>query len=172
MTALHHAPVDATDRRILLELTHSGRASMSDVAQRVHISRANAYARVRRLIDGGVIERFAAHVSPEGVGLGTSAYVSLSILQNSWRDVSEALQRVPGVEHVALCSGDMDVMVLVRTSDNASLRDLVLEEIRSIPGVLTTRTVIVLDEMRGAGVTAALENSLPGRMERRARAVL
>lgn len=160
MTALHPVPVDSTDRRILLELSHSGRASMNDVAGRVHVSRANAYARVRRLVEGGVIERFTAHVSPQGVGLGTSAYVSLSILQNSWRDVSDALQQVPGVDHVALCSGDMDVMVLVRTSDNASLRDLVLEEIRSIPGVLTTRTVIVLDEIRGVGVSGALASSL------------
>lgn len=160
MTAPIHTLVDPTDRRILLELAHSGRASMSEVAGRVHISRANAYARVRRLVEGGIIERFAAHVSPGGVGLGTSAYVSLSIRQNSWREVSTALQGVPGVDHVALCSGDMDVMVLVHTSDNASLRDLVLEKIRSIPGVLTTRTVIVLDEMRGVGVPGALASSL------------
>ncbi len=166
MTALHHVPVDSTDRRILLELTHSGRASMSEVAQRVHVSRANVYARVRRLLDDGVIQHFAAHVSPEGVGLGTSAYVSLSILQNSWREVSEALRRVPGVEHVALCSGDVDVIVLVRTADNASLRDLVLDEIRAIPGVLTTRTVIVLDEMRGAGIPGALARDIDPREAR------
>lgn len=159
MTAVPSLGLDTIDRRILVELTHSGRTSMAELAQRVHVSRANAYARVRRLVDQGVIERFTTHVSPEGVGFGTSAYVSIVIRQNAWPGVGDALNRVPGVEHISLCSGDVDVMVLVRAADNNSLRDLVLNRIRAIPGVLKTRTTIVLDEIRGPGLVAALDET-------------
>lgn len=161
MTVPPATRVDQTDRRILAELGRNGRASLSDVARRVHVSRANAYARVRRMIGDGVIKRFGAEICPVSVGLGTSAYVSLTIQQDAWVAVSRALRRIPGVDRICLCSGEVDVIVMVRTVDNTSLRDLVLEHIRSIPGVLTTRTVVVLDEFQGQGVTGALQEADP-----------
>lgn len=161
MTVIGSFPLDAIDRRLLRELYGSGRASMTDLARRVHVSRALAYTRVRRLLDGGVIRSFTVELSPAGLGLGTSAYVALTIQHNSWHEVRAALVEVPGVDHISLCSGEVDVLVLVRAADNATLRDLVLEVIRGIPGVLTTQTTIVLDEQRGAGLGSALVDPAP-----------
>ncbi|HEY5248743.1 MAG TPA: Lrp/AsnC ligand binding domain-containing protein, partial [Dermatophilaceae bacterium] len=90
-------------------------------------------------------------ISHERAGLGTSAYVSLSIEQNTWREVSAQLGRLPYVEHVSMLGADFDVLVLVRAPDNAALRDLVLDRIQSIPGVRTTRTWLVFDELQGPG---------------------
>jgi DNA-binding Lrp family transcriptional regulator len=144
-------PLDATDRRILNELIRDARTSIRSMAERVHISRANAYARVDRLVADEVIIGFSARIAHERAGLGTSAYVSLSIEQNSWREVSALLGRLPYVEHVSMLGADFDVLVLVRAPDNAALRDLVLDRIQSIPGVRTTRTWLVFDELEGPG---------------------
>lgn len=143
--------MDGTDRLILSELIRDARTSIRSLAERVHISRANAYARVDRLVADGVITGFSAQISPERAGLGTSAYVSLSIEQNSWREVSARLGRLPYVEHISMLGADFDVLVLVRAPDNAALRDLVLDRIQSIPGVQTTRTWLVFDELLGPG---------------------
>ncbi len=145
--------LDDVDRKILEYLGEDGRASMTTLAEHVHISRANAYARVDRMTKEGIVEGFSVRVSPTAMGLGVSAYIGLTILQESWQTVREALTKVDGVEHIALCSGDVDVVVLVRTPDIASVRDLVLEGIRSIPGVEQTRTSIVLDEVTTIGPT-------------------
>jgi DNA-binding Lrp family transcriptional regulator len=144
-------PLDGPDRLILSELISDARTSIRSLAQRVHISRANAYARVDRLVADGVITGFSALIAHERAGLGTSAYVSLSIEQNSWREVSARLVRLPYVEHVSMLGADFDVLVLVRAPDNAALRDLVLDRIQAIPGVQTTRTWLVFDELRGPG---------------------
>jgi len=144
-------PLDGPDRLILSELIKDARTSIRSLAERVHISRANAYARVDRLVADGVITGFSAQIAHERAGLGTSAYVSLSIEQNSWRDVSARLVRLPYVEHVSMLGADFDVLVLVRAPDNAALRDLVLDRIQSIPGVQTTRTWLVFDELPGPG---------------------
>ncbi len=48
-------PLDAIDQDILKMLQADGRASIRSVAERVHVSRANAYARINRLIEDGVI---------------------------------------------------------------------------------------------------------------------
>jgi DNA-binding Lrp family transcriptional regulator len=144
-------PLDGPDRLILRELIRDARTSVRSLAARVHISRANAYARVDRLIADGVITGFSAQIDHERAGLGTSAYVSLSIEQNSWRDVSSRLGRLPYVEHVSMLGADFDVLVLVRAPDNAALRDLVLDRIQAIPGVQTTRTWLLFDELQGPG---------------------
>jgi len=143
--------LDGPDRLILRELIGDARTSIRSLAQRVHISRANAYARVDRLVADGVITGFCAQIAHERAGLGTSAYVSLSIEQNSWREVSARLGRLPYVEHVSMLGADFDVLVLVRAPDNAALRDLVLDRIQAIPGVRTTRTWLVFDELQGPG---------------------
>lgn len=143
--------LDDVDRLILKELARDGRMSIRALAEKVHVSRANAYARVDRLLADGVITGFAAQVDPERAGLGTSAYVLLSIQQNAWRDVANALGALPYVEHFALVGGDFDVLALVRAPNNAELRHVVLERIQDVPGVLSTRTWLVFDEHLGKG---------------------
>lgn len=139
-------PLDAVDRDILRILQTDGRASIRSVAERVHVSRANAYARINRLVEDGVIRGFGARVDHERAGQGASAYITLKIVQNSWRTVREQLQALPGATHIALVSGDFDVLLLVHTPDNRALRELVLTRIQSIPEVLSTRTLLVFEE--------------------------
>jgi DNA-binding Lrp family transcriptional regulator len=143
-------PLDEVDRQIVAELVRDGRMSIRTLAERVHVSRTNAYARVERLLRDGVITGFQAQVAPAQAGLGTSAYVALTIEQNTWREVSAQLARVRYIAHAALLGGDHDVLALVRAPDNAALRDVVLGQVQSIPGVLSTRTWLVFEEFDGA----------------------
>ena len=140
--------VDDVDRHILRELTRDGRLSMRTLAERLHISRANAYARVQRLREAGVIRGFTIDVDPVASGLGTSAYVTLNIQQVQWRQVRESLRQLTGVEQISLVGGEFDVILLVRARDNADLRRLVLGQIQGMPGVINTRTLLVFEEAR------------------------
>ena len=147
--------LDDVDRRLLAELAKDGRLSIRALAERAHVSRANAYARVDRLIADGVITGFTAEVDPERAGLGTSAYVLLTIQQSTWREVAQALGELPYIQHFALVGGDFDVLALVRAPDNAALRHIVLERIQEIDGVRGTRTWLIFDEHDGRGTTWA-----------------
>jgi len=139
-------PLDRIDRAIVRLLQQDGRASVRSVAERVHVSRANAYARIARMVDDGVIRGFTARVDHERAGQAASAYITLRIVQNSWRTVRGQLLELPGVEHIALVGGDFDVLLLVHTVDNRALRDLVLNRIQGIPEVLGTNTLLVFEE--------------------------
>jgi DNA-binding Lrp family transcriptional regulator len=138
--------LDEVDERILDVLRRDGRASMSAVAEAVHISRANAYTRVNRLVDSGVIAGFSARIDPVKAGLHASAYVSLAVDQTSWQEVRERLAAIRGIEHIALVGGDTDVLLLVRARDNSDLRRVVLEELQAIPAVTSTRTSLVFED--------------------------
>jgi DNA-binding Lrp family transcriptional regulator len=138
--------LDETDLRILDELQRDGRASMSAVAQAVHISRASAYARVNRLTEAGVITGFSARVDPVRAGMHSSAYVTLSVDQAPWQELRAQLIQIPEVTHIALVGGEVDLLLLVRARDNHDLRRVVLEQLQSIPSVRSTKTWLIFED--------------------------
>lgn len=139
--------LDEIDRQIIVALGRDGRLSIRALADEVHISRANAYARVERLTNTGVITGFTVTVDPLRLGLATSAYVTLSLRQSSWRTLRKQLQAIPEIKHMALVGGDFDAILLVRAADNEGLRRLVLEKLQAIPEVLATRTALIFEDV-------------------------
>lgn len=146
------ARLDRVDRAILAEVLADARISIRALAEKVHISRANAYSRMNRLVSDGVVSGFTARLDPQRAGLGTSAYVMITIEQNAWRSVLEGLREISYIEHFALLGGDFDILALVRAPDNESLRHVVLGSVQEIAGVRSTRTWLVFDEADGAGM--------------------
>jgi DNA-binding Lrp family transcriptional regulator len=142
----HMAAVDDTDRLIVEALRADGRMSMRTLANLIHISRASAYARVARLEREGVITGYAALIDPVRYGYALSAYVYLDIAQRSWKSVRDQLLGMPEVDHVALVSGEHDILLRVRARDAVSLRDVVLTRLQDIPEVRSTQTVLIFEE--------------------------
>lgn len=140
------ATLDVVDHRIIAALERDSRLSVRALAEEVNISRANAYKRLQRLTESRTITGFTIGLDPACIGLGTSAYIALSIQQNSWRDIRDHLRRIPEVWHVALVGAEFDVLLLVRAADNDAMRSLVFNRLQEIPGVLSTRTWLIFDD--------------------------
>ena len=120
---------------------------MRALAERLHISRASAYARVERLERARVITGYAAVIDPQRYGHGLSAYVYLKVAQRTWKALRERILAIPEVEPGALVGGDNDIVLLVRTHDAAALRDLILTRLQDMPEVLSTQTELIFDEL-------------------------
>jgi DNA-binding Lrp family transcriptional regulator len=138
--------LDETDRRLIALLRDDARLSVSELAAQANVSRANAYNRLSRLTADGVIRRFTVDVDHRAMGDAITALILMDIDQHAWRAVEEHVMSLPGVERVALTTGTFDVMVVVRTPDMDTLRDVVLERLQSMPAVRSTQTSFVLEE--------------------------
>jgi Lrp/AsnC ligand binding domain len=94
--------------------------------------------------------------------------VYLNIAQPAWRGLLTRLIAIQEVEHASLVSGDTDIVLLVRTRDVATLRELVLNRFQSMPEVQSTQTVLIFDELGhvppplGPAVPAPSGGALPG----------
>ncbi len=141
------AALDRVDRRILEILRVDGRISIAALAERVSVSRANAYARMERLRADGVITGFSAQVDPRRVGLGIAALILVTGTQPAWRSLRDQLSDMVEVEWCAFTSGEHDALVLVRVPDVETLRDVVLERLQSSGAVRATETIFVLEEV-------------------------
>jgi DNA-binding Lrp family transcriptional regulator len=140
--------LDDVDRRIVAALIDDGRLSINELASRVGVSRATAYARLDRLRDNGVITGFTAKVDPAKVGHGVAALILVNVEQNEWRSARDELLDLPGVEYLAFTSGGFDMVALVRVPSIEALRDVVLDRLHGATHVRSTQTVFVLDEQR------------------------
>lgn len=138
--------LDETDRRLVAILRDDARLSVSELAQRANVSRANAYQRLARLTEDKVIRRFTVDVDHRAMGHTISALILMDVDQHAWRKVEALVSKLPGVEYVALTTGVFDVVALVRAPDMETLRDLVLERLQSMPEVRSTQTSFVLEE--------------------------
>jgi DNA-binding Lrp family transcriptional regulator len=143
-----HRELDDVDRGIVAALMDDGRLSVNELAHRVGVSRATAYARLDRLRADGVITGFTAIVDPARAGLGVAALILVNVEQNEWRSARDELLHLPGVEYLAFTSGGFDMVALVRVPSIEALRDVVLDHLHGATHVRSTQTVFVLDEQR------------------------
>lgn len=140
--------IDAIDRRMIAELGKDARLSIRTLADRVHISRTAAHTRLNRLLEHGVITGFSATVDREALGLGITAIVIVKV-DADWTTVSEALAALPFVEKAQALSGDIDILLTVSAPDHEALSETILRRIHSMPGVVSTRSYMILEERAG-----------------------
>ena len=140
--------IDSVDRALIAAVTSDARISLTDLAEAINVSRSTAHTRLQRLRDENVITGFTATVDPQAVGLGVAALVFIDIEQHDWRTLRTELAAIPGVEYLAMCAGRFDLMLIARAETIPALRDVLLEKIQRMPGVRSTESVIILDEVR------------------------
>ena len=141
--------VDSVDRAIISELVADARLSIRSLAERVHISRNAANKRVQALVAKGVLTSFAAQVDRKAIGLNVTALVIVKVGNVPWPEVATALAKLPYVESVFAVSGDIDFVLTVSAPDHEHLSEVIMRQIHEMPGVVSTRSHIVLDARDG-----------------------
>lgn len=145
--ATQRQSVDTVDRAILRVLSDDARITVTELASRVNISRANAYARLARLETSGVVRGYQVRLDTRAIGLEVAALIFLTVEQPEWRDIREQLLEIPEVEFVGFATGEFDFVVLVRAAHTNELRDVVLERFQALPSIRRTETVLLLDDV-------------------------
>ena len=135
-------PADV-DRALLTALARDGRASYTDLAERVGLSVSAVHQRVRRLEQRGLITGYAAKVDAKAVGLPLTAFVNITPIDVSQADDAPArLAHLTAIEACHSVAGVDSYVLKVRTASPDALEAL-LAEIRKVANV-TTRTTVVL----------------------------
>jgi DNA-binding Lrp family transcriptional regulator len=142
--------LDKIDRRIIAELSRDARLSVRELAERIHLSRNATHTRILRLVDCGAITGFRAQVDRKALGLHATAVVTAKVGTPAlWNDVVAALRALPLVESVLAVSGDIDLVITVNAPDDDVLSAVVMQQIRDLPGIVSTRTYVVFGSYEG-----------------------
>ena len=139
--------IDNLDKKILSILSKNARIPFKDVAAECGVSRAAIHQRVQPLIAGGVITGSGFDVNPKSIGYSTCTYVGMNLERgNMYKDVVEKLIDIPEIVECHFTTGSYTMLLKVYARDNEHLMDLLNNKMQMIPGVVSTETLISLDQ--------------------------
>ena len=137
------SPAVDVDRVLLAALARDGRASYTDLAERVGLSVSAVHQRVRRLEQRGLIKGYRAVLDASSMGLPLTAFVSITPIDVAQPDDAPArLAHLSAIEECHSVAGVESYILKVRVASPDALEHL-LQEIRAAANV-TTRTTVVL----------------------------
>jgi Lrp/AsnC family transcriptional regulator for asnA, asnC and gidA len=125
--------LDKTDIAIIGHLQADGRRPFTSIAKDLGISEASVRQRVSRLLRTKVIQIVAVS-SPLDLGL-MWAQVHLRVKGDRIQAVAEAVAELPQVDYVSICAGDIDIIVGVVAHDRDELLQVLVNDIRTVPGI-------------------------------------
>lgn len=143
--------IQAADRQILNALQQDGRISNQDLAERAAMSASACWRRVKALEEGGVIERYAALVNPETVGLSFHAMVHVVLSRHQAGHVENFIQAVMTRPEVLDCfatTGDADYHLRIRCRDLSAYNAFLEEFMFALEGVSTVKTNLILRQLK------------------------
>ena len=139
--------IDNMDRKILSILTKNARIPFKDVAEECGVSRAAVHQRVQHLIEEGVITGSGYFVNPKSLGYTTCTYVGIQLEKGSmYKTVVERLYNIPEVIECHYTTGGYSILAKLYAKDNEQLMHLLNGQIQTIPGVVSTETLISLEQ--------------------------
>ncbi len=132
---------DKTDEVILEFLQKDSRESFVEIGKKLKMSESAVRRRVKNMVDNGTIEKFTIQV---GEANSTSAIVLISVDSSvDTSKVSTKLTKLSAVKTVYEITGQYDISVIVRAQNITEINKCI-DDLRKIPGVIDTNTVIIL----------------------------
>jgi len=75
-----------------------------------------------------------------------TAFVLLKLKSGKEQEVYRALMKFSEIQGLRQVFGDYDILARVETGDFKTLRDIVINKIRSVDGIIATTTLIAIEE--------------------------
>jgi DNA-binding Lrp family transcriptional regulator len=144
--------LDRIDFEIIRLLQNDGRMANKVLARAVGLAPSSCLARVRRLVDDGVITGFRAEIDRRALGDALEAIIAVRLERHHRDDIDAFVEFALGlpetvaVTHVA---GPTDILVHVAVADSDRLRDLVMDSFTTRPEVARFETSLVYSHQTG-----------------------
>jgi DNA-binding Lrp family transcriptional regulator len=138
--------LDDLDHRLIAILRANSRAPVAVVARELGVNRSTVNSRIDRLVGAGVIEGFTVQLGNDVDRDAVRGVTTLVTEPNRGQDVVREIRGYPEVERLHSTTGAWDLVVQLRCRSLSEF-DLVLERIRSIPGVRDTQTSLLFNSL-------------------------
>ncbi|BCV34410.1 MAG: Lrp/AsnC family transcriptional regulator [Shewanella algae] len=136
--------MDKFDKAIINALKKNARRSISDVAAEVSLSRSAVSDRIKKLEQNGVIRGYQLLLS-ESQKEAVSAYFEIQHKCPRCSDVVHVFHAIPEVVTCHGISGDMDLLVFVKTPSMRRLHEI-REYIDTHTEIVKIKTHVVMSE--------------------------
>lgn len=136
--------ISPQDQKLLMLLRQNARASITELAKAMHVSRSTVQNRIARLEASGVIRGYSVQLGGELLANQVEAHVSIKVFQKLTARTNLALEQISQVSQLFSVSGEYDLVAILQAQ---SLEELskVLDAIGNLEGVERTNSAVVLE---------------------------
>ncbi|KVT63872.1 AsnC family transcriptional regulator [Burkholderia ubonensis] len=154
-------PLDAFDRKLLMEVQRDAQTPQNELGARVNLSTAAVNRRLRRLAEDGVIERYTAVVAPEKVGYALTIVVNVE-MESEQIDQIDAMKRTfercLQVQQCYYVTGEWDFVLILTVRDMDQYNALTRQLFFSNNKVKRFKTLVSMGRVKvGLGVAVDVE---------------
>jgi Lrp/AsnC family transcriptional regulator, leucine-responsive regulatory protein len=145
--------LDRYDIQILNELQADARLTNAELAQRVGLSAAPCWRRVRALEEAGYIKGYHAEIDRQKIGLGVLAFVRLDADRNTGertREMEDAIRQIPEIVSCHYISGAGTFELQVVTRDLDTFSQFARKVLINLPNVKDIHTSFSLGEVKAS----------------------
>jgi Lrp/AsnC family leucine-responsive transcriptional regulator len=137
--------LDEIDLALLNLLQNDDRISYADLGKAVGLSISGVNARLRKLIGAGVITGFNARLDPAALGLDLCAFIHVVLaLPEHDGPFVEAVRANASILECHHITGEYSYLLKIRVRTTIELERVITDQIKMLPGVVRTHTVIAL----------------------------
>ena len=147
--------LDQFDLDILEVLSMEGRIPVTELANRVGLSKTPCQNRLKRLQEEGFIKGFRAELNAQLLGLEHIAFAEVKLkdtTEQALNDFNQAVAEIREVEQCHMIAGQFDYLIKVRTRDIQAYRRVLGEQISTLPHVMSTSTYVSMQAVKEEGV--------------------
>jgi Lrp/AsnC family leucine-responsive transcriptional regulator len=136
--------MDNLDIKILKLLQTDARMTVSQISSEINLSIPAVSERLKKLETGGFIEKYVTIINPARFRRELTAIMFITLERPKFTD--KFVEFVQGEDEILEChylAGDFDYALKIITENTATLEQL-LNRIKSVQGIIKTRTIVVL----------------------------
>jgi Lrp/AsnC family leucine-responsive transcriptional regulator len=143
--------LDKIDHAILRQLQNNARMSVTELASLVGLTKTPCQIRMKRLETEGYILGYVTLLDPSKMGHSHVAFVQVTMNDTSSKALqafNNAVKKIPSVEQCHMIAGGFDYLLKVRTTDMASFRAVLGEQISTLANVVQTSTFVAMENIK------------------------
>ncbi|ESP94437.1 transcriptional regulator [Pseudoalteromonas luteoviolacea 2ta16] len=144
MTWVFSKMISKQDERLISVLRSNARASISELARMLDMSRTTVQSRLQKLEQSGVIQGYKVDFGQDYLGNLVSAHVSIKVKQKLTAKTNNALKQLANIAALYAISGEYDMIAIVEAQSLEQLSQL-LDEIGNLDGVERTNSAVILE---------------------------
>jgi len=139
--------MDIIDYKILAALQDNAKLTTRELAEQLNMSRTPVYERVKKLEQGGVIEKYAARINPSSISSRVVVYTQVSLKTHTEEvmfSFEKKVKELPEIKECAHISGSTDYLLKIVVSKIEAYRTFVAKNLATIADVQHVESSFVL----------------------------
>jgi DNA-binding Lrp family transcriptional regulator len=136
--------LDNTDQALLARLRDNSRATTSELARQLDLSRSTVQGRLNRLLEREVIAGFTLQLGEDYTAHLVRAQVLIELDQKLTGQAQAELKKIQKVTALYAISGAYDMIAMVEAHSTGELSRL-LDEIAGLDGIARTNSSVILE---------------------------